>query len=129
MSSCQDVKEFGKENLTDGDESTSWASGSGEKQWIKIKFDQPVTVEQIGMMFQGGFSSRCVNVFFSQSSSSQGKVQHTFYPKDLNSSQLFAVEPAPVCDSVVIRFDDFVDFYGRIILYSVNLIGSEWKQL
>lgn len=78
-------------------------------------------------MFQGGFSSRCVNVSLSQASSPECKVHLSLYPKDLNSVQSFAIEPVTVCDSVVIHFADFVDFYGRIILYSLDLIGSESK--
>lgn len=120
-----DPVDFGKGNLIDGNESSSWASAAGERQWIKLKFDQLVNVTEMKLMFQGGFSSRCVNVFFSQASSPECKVHHSLYPKDLNSLQSFAIEPATVCDSVVIHFDDFVDFYGRIILYSLDLIGSQ----
>ncbi|KAJ7308250.1 hypothetical protein JRQ81_008775 [Phrynocephalus forsythii] len=54
----REAKQFGKQNMFDGNEETCWNSDQGPVQWLTLEFPQPVRVSRIQIQFQGGFSSR-----------------------------------------------------------------------
>ena len=50
--------EYGKQNLLDGNNETSWYSNQGKFQYICIFFEESVNVEYIEITFCGGFSPK-----------------------------------------------------------------------
>jgi hypothetical protein len=58
-----DVKNYGKQNLFDGNQETCWNSDRGSPQFIAVKFNQTVRIKAIDIMFQGGFASKVCSEF------------------------------------------------------------------
>ena len=50
--------EYGKQNLVDGNNETSWYSNQGKFQYICIFFEESVNVECVEITFCGGFSPK-----------------------------------------------------------------------
>lgn len=93
-------------------------------------------------MFQGGFVGKEVDVSVSEASSStntststsSGKkaplqMITTIYPDDDNSLQSFDLMPALTGKNPLLEmrltFRDSTDFYGRVTLYQVAVLGRE----
>ena len=74
-------------------------------------------------MFQGGFSSKIVRLVFMDHQETQVQTLD-INPLDHNAIQSFPLEPI-TCTSLRISFQEFNDFYGRIILYQLEVLGRE----
>ncbi|KAI8615173.1 nuclear receptor 2C2-associated protein-like protein [Chytriomyces sp. MP71] len=128
----KDVKNFGKQFLTDGSNETCWNSEAGPNQWIIVDFVQPVSLTQVGLMFQGGFSAAQVHVFHTSTSplpaaSPDWIPLTTVYPTDSNAPQSFDLASGLSSEcirSLKVVFADASDTYGRIILYGFDLYGQ-----
>ena len=73
-------------------------------------------------MFQGGFTSRTVRInFWKNEQKSCDSVD--IHPEDTNSIQSFAIKEVE-CDSMRLDFIDFNDFYGRIVIYKLDILGE-----
>jgi hypothetical protein len=48
----------------------------------------------------------------------------TFYPEDINPTQTFNFEPTVPLKRVKIIFEESTDFYGRITVYKLDIIGK-----
>lgn len=55
--------EYGKQNLLDGNNETSWYSNQGKFQYICVFFEKSVCVEEIDITFCGGFSPKVRDVY------------------------------------------------------------------
>ncbi|RUS15971.1 galactose-binding domain-like protein [Endogone sp. FLAS-F59071] len=133
----RDVTTFGKQNLTDGDDETCWNSEQGLPQYILLDFRRPVFVRQIQLMFQGGFvGKKCQLLGGAQGS--QYEPITTFYPDDSGVQMLSKVIPFldltayvfPISslagtERLQIVFEESTDFYGRITVYKLDVIGEE----
>ncbi|ODN01698.1 Nuclear receptor 2C2-associated protein [Orchesella cincta] len=118
-----DRKQYGKKYLFDGKDETCWNSDGGSPQWIEFSFPEPKSVEQLLIQFQGGFAAKsCVLQTISDSKEQTTSFQ--FFPKDSNTSQTFAVSNLLPCNKFKLTFESSFDFYGRIIIYNVDIIGS-----
>ncbi|PIK51542.1 hypothetical protein BSL78_11569 [Apostichopus japonicus] len=88
-----DVKQFGKKFLIDGNEETCWNSDqaqAGSGQWISLEFREPVLLEEIHLTFQGGFVGKTCQihaVIGQEDATSYSKILD-FFPKDDNSRQI-----------------------------------------
>lgn len=90
-------------------------------QWIQIKFEQPVTLKSFNFMFQGGFSGTKL-IVASESAASSSSKQETFYPEDINKIQEFQLsELHENIDKIRFTFETCSDFFGRIIVYQLDL--------
>ncbi|KAM9831835.1 nuclear receptor 2C2-associated protein [Neosynchiropus ocellatus] len=142
----RDVKQFGKKFMFDSNEETCWNSDQGECQWVALEFPHPVRVSRLNVQFQGGFSAKACRLEgkptrkenllmchltivcpFSPGSlkTEDTKDIHQFYPEDNNSLQIFPIQEAPPVDKVKIMFENSADFFGRIIVYSLDLLGEK----
>ncbi|KAM6464000.1 nuclear receptor 2C2-associated protein isoform 1-T2 [Liasis olivaceus] len=131
----REVKQFGKKYMFDGNEETSWNSDQGATQWLTVEFPQTVQASQIQIQFQGGFASRkCIlqgtQLYFSfpwdpggQKGGDLSTVAE-FYPEDNNSLQSFPFKAEPL-DKLKITFQNSSDFFGRIIVYHLNILGQK----
>lgn len=115
----KNVKEYGKQFLTDGREDTCWNSDQGLPQFVQIAFDVEQTLVEIGIMFQGGFAGKDCTLESSKDGVTFHKVQD-FYPEDNNKLQKFSVENE-TCKAVKLVFHKSTDFYGRITIYQLKL--------
>ncbi|XP_042335980.1 nuclear receptor 2C2-associated protein [Sceloporus undulatus] len=118
----REVKQFGKKFMFDGNEETCWNSDQGAVQWLTLGFPQTVRVSQILIQFQGGFASRKCTVQGFRKEEELPEVAE-FYPEDTNSLQTFALKEMQL-DKLKITFEDSTDFFGRIIIYRLDVLGE-----
>ncbi|XP_061457986.1 nuclear receptor 2C2-associated protein [Rhineura floridana] len=119
----REVKQFGKKYMFDGNEETCWNSDQGATQWLTLEFPQTVQVSQILIQFQGGFASRKCTVQGCRKGEDLSQVAE-FYPKDTNSLQMFTLKEA-LLDKLKITFENSTDFFGRVIVYQLDVHGEK----
>uniref|UniRef100_A0A4W4HCH2 Nuclear receptor 2C2-associated protein n=1 Tax=Electrophorus electricus TaxID=8005 RepID=A0A4W4HCH2_ELEEL len=120
----RDVKQFGKQFMFDANEETCWNSDQGKSQWVVLEFPAPVRVSELRVQFQGGFSGRSCTL---EGCSKGGALERIldFYPEDNNSLQSFPIsQDGPVVQKLKIVFENSADFFGRIIVYSLDILGE-----
>ncbi|KAL0092493.1 galactose-binding domain-like protein [Phycomyces blakesleeanus] len=121
----RDTVSYGKQHLIDGSEETCWNSEQGLPQNILLDFGSPVEVQKIALTFQGGFVGKtCVALGSSPSSPNNYNIQlSTFYPEDINPTQIFDIQHKEPIQRLKIIFEESTDFYGRITVYKLDVIG------
>ncbi|KAK9967577.1 hypothetical protein ABG768_001965 [Culter alburnus] len=112
----RDVKQFGKKFMFDSNEETCWNSDQGESQWVVLEFPQSVKVSELRLQFQGGFSGKSCKL---EGSAKEEDLKHIldFYPEDNNY--------APLVQRLKIVFENSADFFGRIIVYTLDILGEK----
>ncbi|XP_025894668.1 nuclear receptor 2C2-associated protein [Nothoprocta perdicaria] len=118
----RDVKQFGKTHMFDGDEDTCWNSDQGPLQWVSLDFPRAVKVSRLLVQFQGGFSSRLCTLEGCRTGQELAKISQ-LYPEDSNALQSFQVQET-VLDKLKITFENGTDFFGRIVIYHLNVLGE-----
>lgn len=91
-----------------------------------LDFPSPVSVESIVFQFQGGFVGKtCVAIGSTPSSPNEYNVEiGTFYPQDINPTQTFNFPATEGLKRVKIIFEESTDFYGRITVYKLDILGK-----
>ncbi|XP_069784659.1 LOW QUALITY PROTEIN: nuclear receptor 2C2-associated protein [Narcine bancroftii] len=120
----RDVKQFGKKFLFDRNEETCWNSDQGSTQWVVLEFPNSVKVTEVQLQFQGGFTGRTCKLEGSRSGDDLMKIT-SFYPEDTNCLQKFPISEEPIVDKLKIIFEESTDFFGRIILYHLDVLGEK----
>ncbi|NXD84659.1 NR2CA protein, partial [Halcyon senegalensis] len=131
----RDGKQFGKRHMFDGSEETCWNSDQGTCQWVTLDFPRTVKVSQLHIQFQGGFSSRLCTLEGCRAGEELVKISD-LYPEDINAMQIsfdiplcglaphrFQVEET-VLDKLKITFENSTDFFGRIVVYHLGVLGE-----
>ncbi|NXG73016.1 NR2CA protein, partial [Baryphthengus martii] len=134
----RDVKQFGKQHMFDPSEETCWNSDQGTCQWVTLDFPHAVKVSQLHIQFQGGFSSRLCTLEGCRAGEELVKLSD-LYPEDTNAMQIsfdrlaaaglsgpgggFQVEEM-VLDKLKITFENSIDFFGRIVVYHLGVLGE-----
>jgi len=123
----RDVKQFGKSFLTDNKEETCWNSDQGSPQFILIDFPHFVVLEELWLKFQGGFVGQNCSL---ESADEDGKGvnwEHVmaFHPQDINALQKFPISSTKAIRRLKITFDSSTDFYGRITIYKLDIMGHK----
>ncbi|XP_028856577.1 nuclear receptor 2C2-associated protein [Denticeps clupeoides] len=120
----KDVKQFGKKFLFDSNEETCWNSDQGDSQWVLLQFPREVLVSEVKVQFQGGFSCRTCRL---EGCLNEGGFTFItdFYPEDNNSLQSFPIQTGPTANKLKITFENSADFFGRIIVYSLDILGEK----
>ncbi|XP_061094197.1 nuclear receptor 2C2-associated protein [Conger conger] len=119
----RDVKQFGKKYMFDSNEETCWNSDQGDPQWVVLEFPQPVKISEVKLQFQGGFSGKNCRMEGCMKEAEFEKFSD-FYPEDNNSMQVFPIQEAPLAQKLKIVFENSTDFFGRIIVYSLDILGE-----
>jgi hypothetical protein len=91
----------------------------GVPQWVSFEFSSPdpPTIKQIVIQFQGGFVGQDCFV----EAGDPLELVENFYPEDINNPQTFTLSK-PICAKhVKLVFPKSSDFFGRIIIYSLEL--------
>ncbi|KAL3047570.1 hypothetical protein OYC64_021710 [Pagothenia borchgrevinki] len=120
----RDVKQYGKKYMFDCNEETCWNSDQGDCQWVSLEFPQSVKVSELKVQFQGGFSAKTCRLHGCPKDGAFTQICD-FYPEDDNSLQIFPIQEAPAVDKVKIMFENSADFFGRIIVYSLDILGGK----
>ncbi|KAI7895256.1 galactose-binding domain-like protein [Mucor mucedo] len=122
----RDTANYGKQNLIDGSEETCWNTEQGLPQNILLDFPEPVSVESIVLQFQGGFVGKnCIAVGSTPNSPNDYSVEiGRFYPQDINPTQTFDFPATEGLKRVKIIFEESTDFYGRITVYKLDILGK-----
>ncbi|KAG2191162.1 hypothetical protein INT46_002303 [Mucor plumbeus] len=122
----RDATNYGKQNLIDGQVETCWNSEQGLPQNILIDFPSAVSVNSIIFQFQGGFvGKKCIVVGSTVDAPNDYSIDiDTFYPEDINPTQTFNFEATQPLKRVKIIFEESTDFYGRITVYKLDIIGN-----
>ncbi|NWQ67829.1 NR2CA protein, partial [Neopipo cinnamomea] len=129
----RDAKQFGKQHMFDASEETCWNSDQGTIQWVTLDFPRPVKVSQLHVQFQGGFSSRLCTLEGCRAGEELVKISE-LYPQDSHAMQIsfatsglgpnpFQVEET-VLDKLKITFENSTDFFGRIVVYHLGVLGE-----
>ncbi|XP_041746166.1 nuclear receptor 2C2-associated protein [Coregonus clupeaformis] len=119
----RDVKQFGKKYMFDSNEEACWNSDQGDSQWVTLEFPQPVRVSELKVQFQGGFSGKTCKLEGCPKDGDLAKIID-FYPEDSSSLQSFPIQEAPTVHRLKIVFENSADFFGRIIVYSLDILGE-----
>uniref|UniRef100_A0A8C0YBM1 Nuclear receptor 2C2-associated protein n=1 Tax=Cyprinus carpio TaxID=7962 RepID=A0A8C0YBM1_CYPCA len=106
----RDVRQFGKKFMFDSNEETCWNSDQGESQWVVLEFPQPVKVSELRLQFQGGFSGKSCKL------EDPGR-----WP---NCPCLLFIPNPPLVQRLKIVFENSADFFGRIIVYTLEILGE-----
>ncbi|KAJ2079871.1 hypothetical protein H4R24_003470, partial [Coemansia sp. RSA 988] len=119
----RDTGSFGKQYLLDGSHETCWNSEQGTPQHILIEFKVPVVLDGVSIQFQGGFAGKATKVIDLERKTDICPL----YPEDNNKLQTFVLpkhEQRVARRRIKIQFLNSTDFYGRIIVYSLDIHGS-----
>ncbi|XP_033750742.1 nuclear receptor 2C2-associated protein-like [Pecten maximus] len=119
----RDTRQFGKKYLFDGEEDTCWNSDQGLPQWIHVNLDTGCDIAEIQIKFQGGFAGKdcCLEAHTDE----EIKKIMDFYPEDVNSLQSFKLPEPLKMSSFRIVFNSSTDFFGRITIYQLSVLGSK----
>jgi hypothetical protein len=79
------------------------------------------SLDALEVVFQGGFAGQGMAVWGGGAAQPAAR----FQPRDCNEAQRFEL-PAPLrgVDRLRITFDGSTDFYGRVIIYRLTLLGE-----
>ncbi|KAG9071364.1 Nuclear receptor 2C2-associated protein [Linnemannia hyalina] len=111
---------YGKQCLTDNSEETCWNSEAGTPQFIVIDFGRKVNIETFQLMFQGGFVGKTCQVL-AWTDASEFVDMMRFYPEDINPLQI----KRQTTSRVKIVFESSTDFFGRITIYKLDILGQD----
>eukprot|EP00039_Didymoeca_costata_P023745 m.8084 g.8084 ORF g.8084 m.8084 type:complete len:146 (-) comp3838_c0_seq1:179-616(-) len=124
----RDVKQFNKKFMFDGLDETCWNSDQGEPQFVHLDFGKKVIPEQLQIMFQGGFVGKECLILGTGAEGGELVKLMDFYPEDINTMQSFDIKLPEGLENVNqlrIVFANSTDFYGRITIYSLSVLGCE----
>jgi hypothetical protein len=120
----KNAKLYGPMNALDsGNESSSWNSEGNTQEDTKltIHFGRTVIPTEIKFQFQAGFSAEIVTVYNSNMTK-LGALEL----EDIHELQSYALfDNQCSFTSIKLVMDKFADFYGRIILYRLEVWGFE----
>ena len=117
---------FSKQNMFDDNEDTCWYSKPGPSQWIILAFDKPIVLTQVRIMFQGGFVGIITLIESEQPQLGWTPICEAFHLEDGNALQTLRLpSECPAHQIYRINFVSSSDFYGRITIYKLEVLGYE----
>ena len=83
-----------------------------------------MTIQELHIKFQGGFVGK--DCYIEDLSDDQEPKQiFSFYPEDVNSEQVFQLSESCSVKKVKLVFSTSTDFFGRITIYKMDVIGEK----
>lgn len=134
----KNAKLYGPMNALDTkNESSCWnsdgqADGEIENSFV-VNFHRKVLVEEIRIQFQGGFACEECTLYSSSENNEWKEIDNAdIEPENINSIQSFPLgedvdQEDRLCNAVQIGFHSMSDFYGRVIIYKLEVWGEEQK--
>ncbi|GKY98537.1 hypothetical protein MPSEU_000810700 [Mayamaea pseudoterrestris] len=127
----QNNKVYGPKNVLDiENDSNCWNSegtDGGTTQFIELDFIRNVQPQEIRIQFQAGFIAQSCSIQVFESDINQYQTKQTIEFEDVHSIQTMQLPTDDNAATTKIRlvFDDFTDFYGRIIVYRLEVWGED----
>eukprot|EP01006_Ploeotia_vitrea_P063547 TRINITY_DN85759_c0_g1_i1.p1 TRINITY_DN85759_c0_g1~~TRINITY_DN85759_c0_g1_i1.p1 ORF type:complete len:146 (-),score=17.57 TRINITY_DN85759_c0_g1_i1:145-582(-) len=123
----KDHTTYGKANMFDGQPDTCWNSDSGTPQSVTLSFTEPVCIDSLRAVFQGGFVGAKTVLHAKTTGAFQELMAWSF--EDVNTEQTLAIpaEQQMPISALKLVFEESTDFYGRITLYKLQLSGKAAK--
>lgn len=121
----KNIKLYGPRNMLD-DSSQSWNSeGVADRtnQWILLNFNRTVLPKRLQLQWQAGFAAESCQI--------QRKVNDEWEEwtllemEDVHDLQTFELDDAEACTALRLTLSEFTDFYGRVIVYQLLVLGTE----
>lgn len=142
------AKLYGANNALDHqNESSCWnsegrADGNTEHSFV-VYFNRHVQISCIGLQFQGGFVAEECTLYTTKSIGSAAtdslvdwvEIQDAYIePENVNHLQMFHLKECRnqedlSCVAIKLIFKSSTDFYGRVILYKIEVHGKEMRNL
>ena len=122
------------------DDSSCWNSegsnnndDSDNSHWFRLDFGRVVQPTAVALQFQAGFCAaegriECQSTANNGSDSQWTVVDNAVEWQDAHELQELALKQPPVvppCTALRIVLEECTDFYGRVILYQVQVWGTE----
>lgn len=104
---------------------------SASRTKVQLSFTSPVDVYSLRLTFQGGFVGKSVQLGATNAASPKKFLPvHTWEPVDANHEQELTVPTSGAigATNIKITFPDSTDFYGRITIYKLDVIGCVSEQ-
>ena len=133
----RNMKEYGPNNALQTDDGSScwYSDGLSEKassqQWYAIHFQRSVIPCTLKLQFQAGFSAETCRVEVRSNSGEKWEslIGEELEPEDVHDLQIFPLQStnniSAGIDAIRLVFDEYTDFYGRVMLYKVEVWGKE----
>eukprot|EP00956_Cyclotella_meneghiniana_P003207 scaffold3932_cov87-Cyclotella_meneghiniana.AAC.11 len=130
-------KKFGALNALNNETEDAWKSDASKDsdpcQYYEIHFKRKVTIDQLRIQFQGGFVGMDCIVYHKTCENGEWEEFDELFMDTVESNemQIFTVEhgpnqtPVQSCEAIRIEFGKSSDFYGRLVIYSLEVWGSE----
>lgn len=120
-------RQFGPMRMFDGSDETCWNSAQSENgQWLELTFKAPAHLTAVAITFQGGFVGQDGEILVKSAPSDEWRSVAAFAADDSNSEQVFTL-PDSSAEGVTgmrITFERSTDFYGRVTIYKLDILGS-----
>lgn len=122
----RDVVLNGPKHVLD-DTEHCWNSDQGTPQWLQLDFGKLVDIQAVAITFQGGFVGLDCRVLVGSGEKAPASQVAAFEPDDVNKPQTFTVDAdrAKAVAKMRLVFGKSTDSFGRIVIYSVKVQGSE----
>lgn len=140
-----DTRKFGPQNALDSQSDAAWKSAPSEDDplaYFELYFHRPVIVNEMRLQYQGGFAGmdcivykkkRCTAGEQNNDDDEEWEEFDELFvdPIDSNEIQTFPIERDAnetndeSCTALRIEFGKSTDFYGRIVVYSLEVWGVE----
>lgn len=124
----RDRAQFGADNaLPAAPADACWASAQGSPQRLQLALGRAVRATELRVMFQGGFSALRLKVHARRSGRwDAADCVCDAEPRDSSESQSFQLQRSDEpLDAVSLTFERSSDLYGRVIVYSLDVLGWE----
>jgi len=150
----RDTRRFGPQNALDGTSDSSWNSGPSASaseddesslfaQYYEIHFHRSVRVHEIRVQFQGGFVGLDCTVYKRRrreddtdddiGDDEKWEEMEELYMDPMDTTDVQSFHPSddmnspsnPMVTAIRIEFGKSTDFYGRIVLYNIEVWGME----
>jgi len=117
--------QFAVKNIFDNNSDTCWNSDQGPQQILSIDLERVAKVKSIRVMFQGGFVGLTGTVeVASQKNENPFLEVSQFHLVDSNDIQTIQLNDEGITAQFVrINFTSSSDFYGRITIYKLEILG------
>lgn len=119
--------QFVAKNIFDENPDTCWNSDQGLPQTLTIELEKNSNILSIRIMFQGGFVGLTGKIEVTQNKDDQF-VEATSFSNIVDSNDLQTVqlsEAGTPARRVRLVFNSSSDFYGRITIYKLEIVGRE----
>jgi hypothetical protein len=124
----KNAKLYGPTNVLDSLSSSSWNSEGGQdEQWLWLNLGgRSCILGEIRIQFQAGFvAQQCQIQLQMEDGSWKEDGDDAIELEDVHDFQSISIQSRLPCKAIKLIFQDFTDFYGRVIVYQLQVWGTE----